>query len=354
MRFIDECEVRVEAGNGGRGCVAFRREKFVPFGGPAGGDGGRGGDVVFVADEGLGTLYDLTHQRHLRAENGQHGMGKDCYGHAGRDLEVRVPVGTVVYDAETGEKLFELLKHQDRAVVARGGKGGRGNKHFATPTDRAPRRAEPGEPGEKRDLRLELKVMADVGLLGFPNVGKSTFISSVSRAHPKIADYPFTTLEPHLGVVVFGGRGGFERSFVIADIPGLIPGASRGLGLGIRFLRHLERTRVLLHLITLSDEPGREPLEDYRVIREELRAFDPALAEHAEIVALTKADLPEVREAYPELKARFAEQGIELHLVSAVTHEGVEPLLHLLADRVQEADRRKRELSDDASSGDAP
>jgi GTP-binding protein len=339
MRFIDECEVRVEAGDGGRGCVAFRREKFVPFGGPAGGDGGRGGDVVFVADEGLGTLYDLTHQRHLRAEHGQHGMGKDCYGHSGKDLEVRVPVGTVVFDAETGEKLFELLKHQERAVVARGGKGGRGNKHFATPVDRAPRRAEPGEPGEVRDLRLELKVMADVGLLGFPNVGKSTFISSVSRAHPKIADYPFTTLEPHLGVVVFGAeRRGYARSFVIADIPGLIPGASSGAGLGIRFLRHLERTRVLLHLVTLSDEPGRDPLTDYRVIREELRAFDPALAEHVEVVALTKADLPEVREAYPELKARFAEQGIDLRLVSAVTHDGVEPLLHLLADHLSGKD----------------
>jgi GTP-binding protein len=340
MRFIDECEVKVEAGNGGRGCVAFRREKFVPFGGPAGGDGGRGGDVVLVADEGLGTLYDLTHQRHLRADHGQHGMGKDCYGHGGKDLEVRVPVGTVVFDSESGEKLFELLKHQERAVVAHGGKGGRGNKHFATPVDRAPRRAEPGEPGEKRDLRLELKVMADVGLLGFPNVGKSTFISSVSRAHPKIADYPFTTLEPHLGVVVFGGeRRGFGRSFVIADIPGLIPGASTGAGLGIRFLRHLERTRVLLHLVTLSDDPGRDPLEDYRVIREELRAFDPRLAEHAELVALTKADLPEVREAYPELKARFAEQGLDLHLVSAVSHDGLEPLLHLLADRVGGADK---------------
>jgi GTP-binding protein len=266
-------------------------------------------------------------------------MGKDCYGHSGKDLEVRVPVGTVVFDAETGEKLFELLKHQERAVVARGGKGGRGNKHFATPVDRAPRRAEPGEPGEVRDLRLELKVMADVGLLGFPNVGKSTFISSVSRAHPKIADYPFTTLEPHLGVVVFGAeRRGYARSFVIADIPGLIPGASSGAGLGIRFLRHLERTRVLLHLVTLSDEPGRDPLTDYRVIREELRAFDPALAEHVEVVALTKADLPEVREAYPELKARFAEQGIDLRLVSAVTHDGVEPLLHLLADHLSGKD----------------
>jgi len=333
VRFIDECELRVEAGNGGNGCVAFRREKFVPFGGPAGGDGGRGGNVVLVAREGLGTLHDLSHQRVVRADHGQHGMGKDCYGRAGRDQELYVPVGTVVYDSESGEKLGELLHHEDRLVVAKGGDGGRGNMHFATPVDRAPRRADPGEPGEKRDLRLELKVMADVGLLGFPNVGKSTFISSVSRARPKVADYPFTTLVPHLGVVSFGDtRDGLGQSFVIADIPGLIPGASEGAGLGIRFLKHLERTRVLLHLITIADEPGREPLSDYDVIRAELQSFDPALAERPEIVAMTKADLPEVQEAYPALKEAFAKRGVELHLVSAVTHQNLEPLLHLLAD----------------------
>jgi GTP-binding protein len=335
VRFIDECDLRVEAGKGGNGCAAFRREKFVPFGGPAGGDGGRGGDVIFVASEGLGTLHDLTHHHVVRAENGRHGMGRDCYGRAGRDEELRVPVGTVVYSADSGDKLGELLGHGDRLVVANGGAGGRGNKHFATSVDRAPRRADPGEPGEHRDLRLELKVMADVGLLGFPNVGKSTFISSVSRARPKVAEYPFTTLEPHLGVVSLGdNRRGLGRSFVVADIPGLIPGASQGAGLGIRFLKHLERTRVLLHLVTLADEPGRDPLGDYDVIRGELQSFDPGLASRPEVVALTKADLPDVREAYPALKADFAARGVELHLISAPTHENVTPLLHLLGDSI--------------------
>lgn len=335
MRFIDECDIRVEAGNGGRGAVAFRREKFVPFGGPAGGDGGNGGDVVFVADTGLNTLYDFTHQRVLRAEHGENGGGKDCYGRAGRDLVVRVPVGTIVYDRERGEKLCELLRPGERVVIARGGKGGRGNKHFATPVDRAPRRAEPGTPGQHLELRLELKVMADVGLVGFPNVGKSTFISAVSRAHPKIADYPFTTLEPHLGVVVLNdGRRGVARTFVVADIPGLIPGASEGHGLGFRFLRHVERTRVLLHLVTQTDEPGRSPLEDYRTIRKELAAFSPELARFPEIVAMTKADLPEVRGAYETAKADFAALGIDLHLISAVTHEGLDALLQRIAEQI--------------------
>ena len=335
MRFIDECDIRVEAGNGGNGAIAFRREKYVPFGGPAGGDGGKGGDVIFVADSGLGTLYDLVHQRAVKAEPGVNGGGKDCYGRAGKDVEVRVPVGTVVVDRETSEVVCELVLPGDRAVVAIGGKGGRGNIHFATPVDRAPRRAERGEPGQRRELRLELKVMADVGLLGFPNVGKSTLISAVSRAHPKVADYPFTTLEPHLGVVSLGDpRRGMGRSFVLADIPGLIPGASEGLGLGIRFLRHLERTRVLLHLVTLTEEPGRAPVDDYRALRKELGAFKPDLLRFPEIVALSKADLTEVREGYPELKAAFAEIGVDLHLVSAATHEGLDALMQAVAERL--------------------
>ncbi len=338
MRFIDECEIRAEAGDGGRGVVAFRREKYVPMGGPAGGDGGRGGDVVFVADEGLGTLYDLIHQTVVRAERGEHGMGKDCYGKAGRDLEVRVPVGTVIFDADSGEKLDELVHSKARVVVARGGKGGRGNKHFATPTERAPRRAEPGEPGEHKNLRLELKVMADVGLLGFPNVGKSTLISSVSRAHPKIADYPFTTLEPHLGVVSLGDtRRGLGKTFVIADIPGLIAGASRGLGLGTRFLRHLDRTRLLLHLVCLSDEPGRSPLADYKTLRHELGEFDPDLAKRPEIVAMTQADRPEVVEAYALAKQEFAALGIELRLVSSATHAGIDDLMAEVYERINAA-----------------
>jgi GTP-binding protein len=336
VRFIDECDIRVEAGDGGRGVIAFRREKYVPMGGPAGGDGGRGGDVVFVADEGLGTLYDLTHLTVLRAERGEHGQGKDCYGKAGRDLEVRVPVGTVLIDAETGEKLGEIVHAKARVVVAKGGRGGRGNKHFATPTERAPRRAEPGEPGEKRALRLELKVMADVGLLGFPNVGKSTLISSVSRAHPKIADYPFTTLEPHLGVVTLGdARRGLGKSFVIADIPGLIAGASRGLGLGTRFLRHLERTRLLLHLVSVSDDPDRTPLADYHTLRHELSEFDPELARRPELVAMTQADRPEVQEAYAVARGEFQALGVELRLVSSVTHEGIDDLMAEIFERIQ-------------------
>lgn len=335
MRFIDECDIRVEAGNGGNGAIAFRREKYVPFGGPAGGDGGKGGDVILVADSGLGTLYDLVHQRAVKAEHGVNGGGKDCYGRAGKDIEVRVPVGTTVVDRETNEVICELVLPGDRSVVAIGGKGGRGNIHFATPVDRAPRRAERGEPGQRRELRLELKVMADVGLLGFPNVGKSTLISAVSRAHPKVAEYPFTTLEPHLGVVSLGdARRGVGRNFVLADIPGLIPGASEGLGLGIRFLRHLERTRVLLHLVTLTEEPDRAPIEDYRALRKELGAFKPDLLRFPEIVALSKADLTEVREAYPELKAAFAEIGVDLHLVSAATHEGLDALMQAVAERL--------------------
>lgn len=335
MKFIDECTLSVYAGNGGNGCAAFRREKFVPFGGPAGGDGGRGGDVVLVADTGVNTLYELTHLSTVRAAHGGPGMGKDCYGRGGADSELRVPVGTVVYDADTREKLCEFLRPDERCVVATGGKGGRGNKHFATPTDRAPRKYERGEPGQVRELRLELRVMADVGLLGFPNVGKSTLISAVSRARPKVADYPFTTLVPHLGVVTIGdSRSGLGRSFVIADIPGLIPGASEGAGLGIRFLRHLERTRVLLHLITIAEEPGRNPIDDYHVIRRELLSFNPDLAGRPEVVALTKADLPDTVEAYPALAEEFKKLGVELRLVSAATHQGLDALMQELSERL--------------------
>jgi GTPase len=335
MRFIDECVLEVEAGAGGNGKVAFRREKYVPFGGPAGGDGGRGGDVVLVADPGLHTLYDLHHQRLVRAERGVDGKGKDCYGRAGEDTTIRVPPGTQVTDANTHEKLCDLTKAGEVFVIARGGRGGRGNKHFVSSIEQAPRRAEPGEPGERRILRLELRVVADVGLLGFPNVGKSTFISAVSRARPKIADYPFTTLEPHLGVVSIGkSDSGLGRSFVVADIPGLIPGASSGAGLGTRFLKHLDRTRVLLHLVSLSEAEGRSPISDYHVIRKELSAFSPELAERPEIVAMSKADLPFVQAAYEIAKPEFEAIGIELHLISAVTHAGVEALLNELGTRV--------------------
>jgi GTP-binding protein len=333
MRFIDECTLRVEAGDGGNGCVAFRRAKYVPFGGPAGGDGGDGGDVVFEADPGLGTLLDVKHLRAVRAADGAPGQNKDRYGRAGVDRVVRVPLGTVVFDLGGNKRLFELVSPRQRQVVAKGGKGGRGNKHFATPIDRAPRRAEPGTLGEKRVLRLELKVLADVGLLGFPNVGKSTLISAVSRARPKIADYPFTTLIPHLGVVQVGdGARGLGRSFVLADIPGLIPGASEGMGLGIRFLKHLERTRVLLHLVTVDPDSTRTVVDDYRLLREELGSFEKKLLSRPEVVALSKADLPHVRDAYPDLRAQFEELGVSLRLVSAVTHEGLTDLMHELAE----------------------
>ena len=331
MHFVDECLLTVEAGDGGNGAVAFRREKSVPFGGPAGGDGGSGGDVIMEGDEGLGTLHDITHQKTVRAQRGEDGRGKDCYGKGGEDAVVRVPLGTVAFDAETGTRLFEITGHHERIVVAEGGKGGLGNKHFATSIDRAPKRALPGIPGVRRHLRLELKVMADVGLLGFPNVGKSTLISAVSLAHPKIAEYPFTTLEPHLGVVKVPDVGEHGRTFVMADLPGLVEGASEGVGLGHRFLRHVERTRVLLHLVTVHDDPERTPLGDYRVIRRELERYSPELLERKEIVAMTKADLPDVREAYPELRDALVAEGVDVHLISAATHEGVAQLMTLVA-----------------------
>ena len=322
LKFVDSCEVKVVAGSGGDGAVAFRREKFVPHGGPSGGDGGHGGSVVFQVDPGLGTLLDLTYAHTLRAPDGENGQGKDKYGRAGEDLVCRVPLGTQAFDATTGALVVDLDRVDASAVVARGGRGGRGNIHFATPYDRAPRRAEPGEPGEERKLRLELKVMADVGIVGFPNVGKSTFIRACSRARPKVADYPFTTLVPHLGVVSVGE----EASFVLADIPGLVPGASAGVGLGLRFLKHVERTRALLHLVSIDPGEGRDPVKDYEATLQELRAFAPDLVRRPAVVAMTKADLTHVREAYAKVRARFKRKKVDLRLVSAATGEGVEEL----------------------------
>jgi GTP-binding protein len=323
LKFVDSCEVKVLAGAGGNGCVAFRREKYEPHGGPSGGDGGKGGDVVFVGDEGKLTLLDVALARKLAAERGEHGRGKDQYGKGGRDLVVHVPVGTQGVDVDTGTLLFDVDAAGKPVVVVRGGRGGRGNIHFSTPYDRAPRRAEPGEPGQERTLRLELKVMADVGLLGFPNVGKSTFIRAVSRARPKVADYPFTTLVPHLGVAALDS----ESSFVLADIPGLIPGAAQGAGLGIRFLKHVERTRALLHLVTVDPSEGRDPLADFDAINAELAKFDPRLAARPQVVAMSKADLPEARKVWSKAKRRFARRGVELKLVSAATGEGVRELV---------------------------
>ena len=332
MKFVDSCEVKVVAGRGGNGCVAFRREKFIPFGGPAGGDGGKGGDIIFVTDPGLSTLLDLLYARTLKADDGEHGQGKDCYGRGGEDLVCRVPVGTEVFDKATGERLFDLASAQTRTVVVRGGRGGRGNIHFATPQDRAPRRAEPGEEGQERELRLELKVLADVGLLGFPNVGKSTFIRACSRARPKVSDYPFTTLVPHLGVASVGD----DAHFVIADIPGLIPGAASGAGLGIRFLKHVDRTRALLHLISVEPGDGRDPIADYEALLHELRQFDPELAERPVVVAMSKMDLPHVREAFESTKEHFRARNIDLFPLSAATGEGVRDLVIALYKMIQE------------------
>lgn len=338
MQFVDEVEVEVRAGDGGDGCIAFRREKHVPFGGPAGGDGGKGGDVVLEGDEGLGTLLDLRYRKVIRARSGEPGRGKDQDGKSGDDVVVRVPPGTQVFDAETGEQVADVERHGERVVVARGGRGGRGNIHFATPQDRAPRRAEGGQPGEHRKLRLELKLLADVGVVGFPNVGKSTLIATVSRARPKIADYPFTTLTPNLGVVSLGD----DRSFVIADIPGIIEGAAEGAGLGHRFLKHVERTRVLLHLVTADPGPFRDPVSDFEVLMRELERFDPELAKRPMLVAMSRIDLPEAREALPAFREAMHARGHEALAFSSATRQGVDDLLRALETLLREHPNKPR------------
>jgi GTP-binding protein len=334
VHFIDEATIHIKAGDGGNGCVAFRREAHVPRGGPSGGDGGNGGSVILHADSQLSTLLDFKYKRHYKARRGEDGRGKDQYGKSGEDLVLRVPVGTVVFDAESGEQLADLDQPESEIVIARGGHGGRGNIHFATPWNQAPRDAEPGTPGEECTLRLELKLLADVGLLGYPSVGKSTFISRVSRARPKVAAYPFTTLVPNLGVV----RLGSERQMIIADIPGLIEGAAEGAGLGHRFLRHVERTRVLLHIVESNElaGPDRNALDDFDRINAELAKYAPELADKQQIVALNKVDLTDTREGAEELEAAFSERGLDMYRISAVTGEGVkevlEALWRLLAD----------------------
>jgi GTPase len=329
--FIDQARIRVKAGDGGKGAIAFRREKFVPKGGPAGGDGGNGGSVVLQADEGLSTLLDYRYRNEYRAHSGEPGGSKDMYGRRGEELVLRVPAGTQVYDQASGELLADLKAHGQRLVVAQGGQGGRGNIHFATSVDRAPRRAEPGRPGEEREVRLELKLLADVGLLGFPNVGKSSLIARISAARPKIADYPFTTLVPNLGVVRLPG----DRTFVVADVPGLIEGAHAGAGLGHRFLRHLERTRLLVHLLEVSPAPGRGPLRDYRALRKELALYDQALAARPEIVVLNKIDLPETRRKRAELRRACAQRGLPFFAISAATGEGIAALLEAIWERLR-------------------
>jgi GTPase len=323
MHFIDEITLEARAGDGGDGSAAMRREKYRPLGGPAGGDGGDGGDVVLEADTRLTTLLDLKYRRVLKAERGEHGRGKDQYGKRGASLVVRVPMGTQVFDAERGELLADLDHAGQRFVAAKGGRGGRGNLHFATPVERAPTHAEAGEPGERRALRLELKLLADVGIVGFPNVGKSTLIAAISKARPKVADYPFTTLAPNLGVVSRGP----DRSFVVADIPGLIEGAAEGAGLGHRFLKHIERTRVLVHLVSVDPAPGRTPLNDHDTLVRELQRFDPELARRPALVAMSKQDLPEARAALEPFRAAMQARGKDVLAFSAATREGVDELL---------------------------
>ncbi len=330
MKFIDEVEISVAAGDGGKGAVSFRREAHVPFGGPDGGDGGKGGDVVMIADQGLNTLVEYRFRPRWEAPRGEGGQGSDCNGRKGEDKTLRVPVGTVIIDADTGTVLADMHEPDATFIVARGGRGGLGNMNFATPWDRAPRRAQPGEPGETKRLRMELRLLADVGILGFPNVGKSTFIASVSRAKPKIADYPFTTLVPNLGVV----RIDENRSFLMADIPGIITGASQGAGLGIRFLKHVERTRVLLHLVTLQGDDI-DLAARYDALMREVEQFDPELAKRPQIVAVSQIDLPDARAAWELARPEFAARGIELRGVSAVTGEGVREVLFALDALVQ-------------------
>ncbi|MEW6676535.1 MAG: Obg family GTPase CgtA [Pseudomonadota bacterium] len=338
MKFIDEARIDVVAGNGGNGCASFRREKFIPMGGPDGGDGGRGGSVWLLADRNINTLVEYRYTRHFKARNGEGGRGSDCYGKGADDIVLKVPVGTVVQDDDTGELLADLAQDGQKALVAKGGQGGLGNLHFKSSTNRAPRQCTPGEEGEKRRLHLELKVLADVGLLGMPNAGKSTFIRSVSAAKPKVADYPFTTLHPNLGVV----RVDSERSFVVADIPGLIEGAAEGHGLGHQFLRHLARTRLLLHLVDLAPfDPETDPVREARAIVEELRKYDEDLHRKPRWLVLNKTDLIDADERAERIAAFVRDFGWTgpQFAISAISGEGCQPLVFAIMDHLDAARR---------------
>ncbi|MGD0279599.1 MAG: GTPase ObgE [Smithella sp.] len=330
MKFVDEAKIYVKAGHGGRGCVSFRREKFVPKGGPDGGDGGKGGDVIFHATESHHTLLDLKYKQHQIAKNGGHGSGNHRTGKSAENLEVAVPVGTIIKNFETQEVLADLSKPEQTFIVARGGIGGKGNAHFTTSTHQTPRFAQDGMEGEEFTLKLELKLLADVGILGFPNAGKSTFISRVSAAKPKIADYPFTTLTPHLGVVKYLD----SKSFIIADIPGLISGAHDGMGMGIKFLKHIERTSVLLHILDISMEPNTNAWSNFTAINNELEHYNRELMEKPQIVALNKIDLPYVKENVKKEVALFKKKGIILHPFSAVTGEGIKEILNKIITKL--------------------
>ena len=330
--FIDRAKIKIKAGDGGNGVTAFRREKFVPRGGPSGGDGGKGGNVWLVSNNGLNTLLHLRYNPEHKAERGRHGEGSNRAGKDGEDCIVEVPVGTQVFDVASGDLIFDFTEAGQRFLAAKGGKGGWGNSHFATPTRRAPKFHYDGRPGDEKELQLELKLIADVGLVGFPNAGKSTLISVISAARPKIADYPFTTLEPNLGVVDLGDF----RTFVVADIPGLIEGASEGAGLGDRFLRHVERTKLNLHLVDVSSISGRDPISDYEIINRELRNYSESLADRPQIVVATKIDSLDEPERLERLRERAAEDGREFISISAVANQGTKELVAMVAKKLDE------------------
>jgi GTP-binding protein len=327
--FIDEAKITVKAGNGGHGCIAFRREKFVPRGGPSGGDGGAGGNVYLVTNIHENTLLKFRYNHQFRADRGRHGEGSNRQGRSGEDLEITIPVGTVVYDDATGEMLHDFTQPNERFLIAQGGRGGHGNAHFASSVNRAPHKAQDGAPGEEKILRLELKLLADVGLVGYPNVGKSTLISRISAARPKIADYPFTTLEPQLGVVSVDG----DQTFVMADIPGLIEGAHLGHGLGIQFLRHIERTRLLLHLVDISGANDRDPVDEYKAIDSELAEYNPSLANKPTIVIATKMDAANAKKVR-KLERWCKKNALELLQISSVTGEGLEELKRAVSSKL--------------------
>lgn len=342
MKFVDETVIDVAAGDGGSGCASFRREKFIPFGGPDGGDGGRGGHVWVKADANLNTLVDFRYARRFAARNGESGRGSDQFGAAGEDIELRMPVGTIISDAETGEVILELLQDGERVMLAKGGDGGFGNLRYKTSTNRAPRQKTPGWPGESKTVKLELKLLADVGLLGMPNAGKSTLIAAISNARPKIADYPFTTLYPNLGVV----RVGPEKSFVVADVPGLIEGAADGAGLGHQFLRHLQRTRVLLHLVDMAPfDEAVDPVQQIKAIAEELRRYDETLYQKPRWLVLNKMDMVPAEEREKRVKdllKRLKWKG-QVHEISALTREGCEPLIHAIYQHISSIKQTEQE-----------
>jgi GTP-binding protein len=343
MKFLDRARIVVKSGNGGNGVTAFRREKFVPRGGPSGGDGGAGGSVYMESTDQLNTLLQFRYNPEFRAEHGSHGEGSNRHGKDGADLEIKIPVGTIATDSETGDLVFDFSKASERICVAAGGRGGRGNARFATSTNRAPRHHEDGRPGCARTLDLELKLIADIGLVGFPNAGKSTLISRISAARPKIADYPFTTLEPNLGVVRYDG----DKTFVVADIPGLIEGASRGAGLGLEFLRHIERTKLLLFVIDISSASGREPVEDFETLVSELRAYNGKLLEKPHLVAASKVDVIDDQERLERLESFCRDRGLEVMVISSVTGSGISQLVGRLGRMVEE--QRRVEIENESA-----